>query len=179
MKKTFFFLLCSCFLMSCASSKINTLEELNTLKSVVAEAKFEVVSNSANPVAFANVRGLENLLPIGSNLASINLIGIANYFKVYNNTLAIELPYYGEQRMSRGYNTDVGISFKGVPKNKKIKFDEKKNRCLITYSLYTGNENLNILLTLYPNKKSRIDINSSHRTPISYYGDWKILGDKN
>lgn len=176
MKNSIYTLFLISILMSCASSKVESDENLNTLKKAVEESRFEIVAVSANPVAFANVQGLQNLLPMGSNLGSINLIGIENYFKVFQNNISIELPYYGEQQISRGYNsTNVGFSVKGIPESSKIKFDSKKDKYRINYSVKGKDENLNISLVLFSNKKATININSSHRTAISYYGDWKIL----
>lgn len=176
MKNCIYIFLFTSFLIGCASKKLNTTDNVSLLKQAVSESRFEIVAVSANPVAFANVQGLQNLLPIGSNLGNINLIGIENYFKVINNDLYIELPYYGEQRISRGYNSkNVGFSVKRKAESTKIKFDSKKRKYQINYRIKGKDENLDISLVLFSNKKATININSSHRTSISYYGNWKIL----
>jgi len=87
-------------LYSCSSTKLATEKDLSDLNSTLDKGYFMFEANSANPVAFANVRGIENLLPPGSNTASINLVNNPNYLRVRNDSLYISLPYFGEQQLS-------------------------------------------------------------------------------
>ena len=88
-----------------------SIAEIENLKRVVNETNFEITANSATPIAFANTRGLENLLPPGSNVANINLSNIQNYIKIKKDSLIMNLPYYGELQIVSGYNSEVGLTF--------------------------------------------------------------------
>lgn len=174
MKKIVFLSIVSFLFFACGSKKIITDKELLAFKNAVENNNFSFEATSANPVAFANVRGIQNLLPPGSNVASINMVNNPNYLRVKNDSVFLDMPYYGEIQMGMGYNRDTGLKFKGIPEKRNIEFNKKKEKYTITYTLKADNENLRLFLVLFPNKTARLDINSSNRSTIFYYGDWKI-----
>lgn len=176
MKSRFIIVAFGFLLMSCSSTKI-TPEQIKELKSAVAQNNFEIVSTSAMPVVLANVAGIQRLLPPGSNVADVEITATTNYFRVQNDSISVVLPYYGEHQQLRGTNTDIGISFEGTPQEVKVRYDEKKNKYLINYTIKTRDELLRVLLTLFANKTAFIDLNSSHRTAISYSGSWELIDE--
>lgn len=173
--KVFFFLSIGLLFYNCKSTA--TIAEIENLQKVVDEKNFEITANSATPIAFANTRGLENLLPPGSNLANINLINIQNYIKVKNDSLQITLPYYGELQIANAYNADAGINFEGFPTIANFKFNKNKSAYEIDYVVELKNETLKIFITLFANNRSNFSINSSNRTGINYDGSWKELNN--
>lgn len=163
--------------ISCKSTK-NTVstEQIAVLKDVVALKNFEVLSDFAQPLALnAGVTGLQNLMPPGSTINNISLIGNPNFFRVMNDSISMDLPYYGQQRMSRGYNSNIGIKFEGKIDSYTETFNEKKKTFVLKYSLKGEEERYDVILTLFPNNTSMMSINSSHRTSINYNGKWKSL----
>lgn len=152
-----------------------SIAEIENLKRVVNETNFEITANSATPVAFANTRGLENLLPPGSNVANINLGSIQNYIKIKKDSLMMDLPYYGELQIVSGYNSEAGLKFEGIPSDAIITFNPKKNNYSLMYEVKTKNENLKILISMYASKRCSFSINSSSRTTIFYDGFWKVI----
>ena len=175
MKKIILITLMSFLFFACGSRKLTSDKELLAFKNAIENNKLSFEATSANPVAFANVRGLERLLPPGSNVASINLVNNPNYFRVKNDSISFDLPYYGELQIGMGYNRDTGLKFEGTPEKAKVDFNSRKEKYTITYTVRTENENLRMFLVLFPNKTARLDVNSSNRTSIFYYGDWKVL----
>ena len=171
--KVFFFLSIGLLFYNCKSTA--TIAEIENLQKVVDEKNFEITANSATPIAFANTRGLENLLPPGSNTANINLINIQNHIKVQNDSLFIDLPYYGELQIVTGYNSDSGIDFEGIPTTSKFEFNKNKSAYEIDYVVQLKNETLKIFITLFANKRCSFSINSSNRTSITYDWSWKKL----
>ena len=159
--------------LGCKSTVTTT--EINNLKETVLNNNFEVTLTSATPIAFANVTGIQNLLPPGSNNANINLINISNYFIVKNDSIKVDIPYYGEQQIAMAFKSDNGIVYEGIPEKTKNTFIDKKNKYIINYWLKNKNETFRVTLTLFPNKNSSLSINSSHRTTINYNGYWKPL----
>ena len=159
-------------LLSCKSTA--TIAEINELKEMVAKNKFEFTANSANPIALANVRGLENLLPPGSNINNINLATTPNYLRISKDSIQMDLPYYGERQFGGGFGTSAsGIKFKGKADNAKTSFHSKNSSCSIIYNLNNKNEHLDLDLTLFANKTSTLSVNSNHRTTIIYNGFWE------
>ncbi len=163
------------FLSACTSVK-STVAEIENLKKIVTNKKFEIISDSAHPYGIsARVSGIEKLLPPGDNRNNINLIGNPNFFKVRNDSVFMELPYYGQQRISRGYNPNGGLIFKGKPQNYKAIFNEKKQYFTLEYQLQAKQENFTIVVTLFPNNVSYLFVNSSHRSSIGYDGNWQKI----
>lgn len=164
------------FFMSCASSKNKATEfEINRLEKVVSSKKIEAEFIFANPLSFNNVQGIENLLPVGSTTAAINLVGNYNYLRIKNDSISMDLPYFGEQQMFSGYNSDGGIEFDGIPKKATQKYNAKKAAYILKYWLGTNTESYTLILTLFSNKKALLSVNSSNRTNIDYDGSWQEL----
>lgn len=169
-------LLFSIFIMSFFNCKSTaTVAEIALLKKTILNESFEIVANSANPIAFANVRGLENLLPIGSSQSNINLVGNQNYFRSKKDSIDFDLPFYGERHVVSSYGSDNGLKFIGKIDRKKTTFNSKKNSYDIEYWLDDQTENLRVFITLYTNKTSILTVSSSHRSTIVYNGNWKEL----
>tara|TARA_R110002096_G_C14338257_1_gene701926 strand:+ start:163 stop:696 length:534 start_codon:yes stop_codon:yes gene_type:complete len=167
----FLSILCISFL-SCKSSA--TLAEIENLKETATSKNFTIISDSANPTALMNTRGIENLLPPGNNLANISLVNIQNNFTIKNDSIFLDMPFYGERRFGGGYGTESGLQFEGIPEKVESSFNPKKNTYEFEYLLNTKTESLRISLTLFANKTSRFTVNSSHRSTITYNGKWEI-----
>lgn len=177
MKNWMYLVVTVLFINGCASKKnVYTGQEISKFKEIVKINKFEFEASSANPIGLGNVRGINNLLPPGSNQSNINLVGTTNYLRVKNDSIFFDLPYYGERQMGGAYNSsDAGLKFEGVPKKVSSNYDEEKIKYTINYDINTPNENLNLVLVLFPNKYATLNITSSHRTSINYSGEWGKL----
>ncbi|MDX6745935.1 DUF4251 domain-containing protein [Polaribacter sp. PL03] len=163
--------------MSCATTKkALTTSEINSLKEKIDSNLIEATFNWAQPLALNNnVRGLEALLPPGSSSGNINLMGNSNFFRINKDSIHIDLPYYGQQQLSRGYNSDGGIKFEGSADSVEKVFNSKKAAYILKYVLKAKDESYNVVLTLYASNKSNLSVSSSHRTNISYRGEWEIM----
>lgn len=169
-----FYFICSFLLFYNCKSKV-TVAEMTALNNVISKKSFEINANSATPIAFANTRGIENLFPPGSNAAIVNLASIQNCIKIKNDSLLLNLPYYGELQIVIGYNSEAGLKFEGIPSESNISFNEKKNNYLLRYKVNVKNKSLQIVITMFASKRSSFSINSSSRTPILYDGYWKEI----
>ncbi|GAB7256464.1 DUF4251 domain-containing protein [Polaribacter sp. OB-PA-B3] len=169
------------FCFGCSGLKSTaTQAEINNLKEIIASKNIEAIFDWAQPMGLNNnVRGLENLLPPGSSTNNINLSGNANFFRIKNDGVHVDLPFYGQQQLSRGYNADAGIKFDGKPQAEKKYFDNKKGAYILKYTLNAKDEGYNATLTLYPNGNCSLNVNSSHRSTIYYNGNWKVLTENN
>lgn len=171
--KIFYFIFSVLFFYNCKSTV--TVAEITALNNVISKKSFEITANSATPISFANTRGIENILPPGSNAAIVNLASIQNFIKIKNDSLLLNLPYYGELQIVSGYNSEAGLKFEGIPSESNISFNEKKNNYLIRYKVKAKNESLQIVITMFASKRCSFSINSSNRTTISYDGYWKEI----
>lgn len=170
-------------LMSCGSSSktMGSKAESQQLDELVFKKSFEIKSDRAMPMATSSLNSISNagLLPPGSSASQISLIGNPNYLKVMGDSVAVYLPYFGERQMGGGYDNDgPGIQFEGVPEDMEIKKDDEKQRYNIRFKMTDDAETFNVNMTLFPNLNSMINVNSSHRLPISYSGQVSPISEK-
>ncbi len=161
-------------LVSCGSSqdlKVSA-EKNKVLTELVAQKKFEILSDWASPMASRSLNALANsrLFPWGSTANNINLSGNGNHFRMYGDSISMYLPYYGERQISNGYNTNNNLEFDGIADECDISYHEKKQRYLIKLRLKKNTESFVVSVLLYNNLSSDITVISNHRTSISYRG---------
>ncbi len=181
--KTLFLILIGGLLVGCGSSQSIEADtaQLQALDELVTQKKFEIISDWASPLTTTSINALTNsgLLPPGSTVNNISLIGNSNHFRIDGDSIDMYLPYFGERRLSGRYGIDTGIKFKGVYKKYKSEFNEKKKRYLIKFDVEGSEESYRVILRLSANMKSDISINSNYRTTISYRGTISKLTKKN
>ncbi|MGW9686316.1 DUF4251 domain-containing protein [Flagellimonas sp. 2504JD1-5] len=146
------------------------MEALNTL---VADKSFVIDVIAARPLATGSVSRVANsgLLPPGSNVSRIDLTGMSSYLRVVGDSVAADLPYYGERQMSAPYNSNnTGIRFEGIPRDFEIIPNDKTSGYTVKFRISDGPEAFDVAAQLLPDKSSTININSTHRTAIWYNG---------
>ncbi|UJH91602.1 DUF4251 domain-containing protein [Antarcticibacterium sp. 1MA-6-2] len=111
----------------------------------------------------------EWLMPLGGSM--VNLIGNANYIRVKGDSVDVFLPYYGVRHSGGGYGSEGGIRYEGVPKNFNITHNEQKNNYMLKFEGNHESENLQFMITIFPNGDTNTSVNSSQRASISYRGD--------
>ncbi len=162
-------------LIGCNSVKktIEPTAKSEALEAMITKKAFTIESDWLYPQPTASMNAIANsgLLPLGSTTNSINLIGNPNYVKIYGDSIAMDLPFYGERQLAGQYGgNDGGIVFKGIPDRYQVTKDEKRQRHMIKFSVRNHSESYRVIITLYPNWDSSITINSSHLTSIRYRG---------
>jgi hypothetical protein len=128
-------------------------------------------------VAFSQ---LSDLLPTGSTVGNINIIGNTNYLQIKDSIVKAFLPFYGERRQGSAYRSDkMGIEFEGVPQDFKTNIG-KKNSYEIRFKIKDKNyssESYMVYVQVFPSLSSSISVNSSHRSSISFRGRANIITD--
>ena len=160
---------------SCGSQKQTVSpEQTEQLEEMVTNKSFLLDARWANPLATRSINAIASagLLQPGSNPNRIDIIGTTSYLKVQNDSVFAQLPYYGERQFGSTYNpADVGIQFKGIPKDFKILFNEKKQHYEFEFDIVNDQgEGFNINGTLFPNLNTIFYINSNERLTIGYSG---------
>lgn len=176
MKKIITYLFVSTFIFACGSSKKLNEADFLAFKNKIEDKKLDITFEWANPLGLGNVRGIDALFINGSTQNNINLIGNQNFFRIKNDSLHIELPYYGTHQITAPTpGTNIGISFEGKPKTNTIEFNKEKQRATLLYNFNTKNDNYNMRLTLLPGNKSYLSVTSDRKTAISYTGNWRVI----
>lgn len=170
------------FVMSCSTYKPLTEAQRRELQAWGTEKAFVIESDWAKPMPTAALNAIANtgILGLGNSAGSINILGNVNYFKMKGDTIEAHLPYYGERYMGGGYNNKTAIAFNDVPDSKEITWNEQKQRAEMRFSIRQedDNEKYDIFILIFPNKTTRIDVNSSERSYITYEGKIKALASQ-
>ncbi len=166
-----------CF--SCGSNKEFSAQDhqaYQELQELVASKSFEIVSTSAMPrasVAFSKVAN-SNILGPGNNAGHIDISANGNIVVVKGDSIRGNLPFFGERNFGGSYGSNhTGIEFNGIPKNYKVTQNNKKHTIEITFNIsdeYQRNERYDMTITLYPNYKSNIRVQSTSRSSIEFSG---------
>ncbi|MBA6154142.1 DUF4251 domain-containing protein [Gelidibacter maritimus] len=165
--------------MGCSSSKEFTeqdSQDYQQLQELVASKSFEIISTSAMPrasAAFSKVAN-SNILGPGSNASHIDITSNSNRLVVKGDSIRGNLPFFGEQNFGGGYGGNhTGIEFDDIPEDYKVKYNDQKHTAEIRFKIsdkYRGNENYDMMITLYPNNRSTIRVQSTNRSSIQYNG---------
>lgn len=100
----------------------------------------------------------------------ISLATNTNRFIVKDGEVDIDLPYFGVVRGSGGYNSNPGITYKGVPGKYNVEYIDKKRRSIIKIGMRSGTEHHDITLTVGYSGQTSVSVISSARNSINYSG---------
>lgn len=168
------------FIMSCSSSKSNaTAEEIGALETLVHNRDFKIESNWAYPRNTMAMQQVLNsgLLQPGNTSGAINLINNYNFLTISGDSISSYLPYYGERQMQVAYGGgDSAIQFNGLLEDYNVVKNKKNDSYTISFQSKSKSENFNGNITIFPNLKSEIILNSTSRFSIQYSG--KVIIDK-
>lgn len=168
-------IICLFMVYSCKSAQIEaTPEQVQIQKEFAETTTFTITSSWVNPMPTTSMNAINNsgLLMPGNSAGRIDISQTLNHLIMEGTTVDVDLPYFGERQIGGGYNTDKdsGMSFKGEVKKLAVNYNEKKKVYTITFNMNKGTESMSVTIDLFENLKTRININSSHRTSISYDG---------
>ncbi|WP_276392154.1 DUF4251 domain-containing protein [Eudoraea chungangensis] len=180
LKKSVATLTCVIFTIGCGSHSNTTPSESSSkeLHALVEGSTLEIISDFAYPqnTAAMSKVAAAGLVPPGSNPGQISLIGNSNHFRIFNDSIQVYLPYFGERQMTSGYGqNDTSIQYSGIPDDYSMEWNEKKKRYDLQFSFTKKTENFRVNAQLFPNLKSSMTITSSFRFPIRYTGEIKSL----
>lgn len=100
---------------------------------------------------------------------SISLTTNPNYFRIKNDSIYSEMPYFGRAYSGVAYGGDGGLKFKGIMKNYSLK-SNKKN-FLLNAEVKGESDNYSITLTVFFDGGASLSINSNNRASINYRGN--------
>ncbi|TVZ14353.1 uncharacterized protein DUF4251 [Maribacter sp. MAR_2009_72] len=181
MGRKILYLLFSALLWNCSTTKAPTEAEISSLQEVMQHQSFEFIAEWANPMATRSLNNISNagLLPPGSNVTRINLMGNPNYLRVMGDSVSGNLPYYGERQFNAGYGSATGIEFDGRAKSYSGVYDTDKNAFKIQFKAKNNTEQYTVNLLVYPNRTAQVSVTSSDRLSIRYEGAIKEIDKHN
>lgn len=101
---------------------------------------------------------------------SINLTTNPNFFRVKNDSIHSEMPFFGRAYSGVAYSNDGGgLNFKGVMKD--YTMTKGKKNYIVKTEVRGTSDNYSILLTVYFDGGASLNINSNNRASISYRGE--------
>jgi hypothetical protein len=164
-----------------SSKTAATPAESELMGELMAKKSFRITSEWASPIVTNSIASISNagLLPPGSTANRISLIGNSNYLKVMGDSVSAYLPYYGERQMGGGYDRDGGaIQFKGIPRDFEATTDENSRVHKFHFQINRRSESFDVMIHLFPNMRSTINVNSSQRRTIRYGGHVSAISDE-
>lgn len=174
---TYSMLLILCF--GCGSGKEFTEQEhqaYRNLQDLVASKSFEIVSTTARPMASAAFGKVANsrILGPGNNASHIDITSNSNRLVVNGDSIRGYLPFFGDQNFGGGYTGNhSGIEFNDVAENYTVTLNDKQHAVDIRFGIadkYRNSDRYDIMITLFPNNRSTIRVQSTTRSSIEYTG---------
>ncbi|THD69601.1 DUF4251 domain-containing protein [Robertkochia marina] len=183
MKRLFVFCLLVLLMVSCGSSKSEpTPEELSSLKALLEERDFEFQALWALPQTTREMAALANagLLRNGDTPNRINLVGNPNYLRMTGDSVDVNLPYYGVQRMNVSLDPRKnGFNFHKPYQGFELTYKPEKQLYEVRFEVTDKTNSYWMILTVYPGRTAYLKVNSSNRDFINYEGKISSIKEKN
>ncbi|MEN8788284.1 MAG: DUF4251 domain-containing protein [Flavobacteriaceae bacterium] len=164
--KKYIALFLSLMLLAVTAEAQTTKEERKKLKKEKAEREYLKTKDLITADAYTFVA--LQATPLGGNRFFLNTI--PNYIHVDQGEADIYLPYFGAVRMSNGYSAEGGIKFTGKLENYTVKFDDEKQRILLSFEIQRGHERHEFNFNMYKAGATSLVVASSRRNSIAYNG---------
>ena len=185
MKKIAYIILGLTIIVGCSGTKTYTEHEqqqYEQLKALVQTKQLKVHSNFARPMATTAFTQVANtgILGVGNSATNIDITSNSNLLKIQGDSITGYFPFFGEQRFGGSYpgSNHQGIEFSGIPKDYNVTENDAKQSVTINFKIEDQHrpvEHYNISVTLFPSKRSTIQINSTNRSSIEYSGSVQAL----
>lgn len=184
MKRSIFIFI-AILLTACGNTRTYTEQEQRSfqdVKDMVSAQNLEITSSFARPTTSAAFNELANsgVLGVGNTANNIDISGNSNNLTIKGDSISGFFPFFGELQFGGGTigSNHQGIEFKDKPEDYRVTVNDIKHRIEITFSIddqYRNTERYNVRITLFQNKSSDIQINSTNRSSIEYSGIAKPL----
>ncbi len=174
-----FWLFClALFSQACKSSKTTvSADAFSAFEKRIEARHFFLEAQTANPMVTTAIMAVNNagMTPTGSSPGRIQLSG-GYGIRVENDSISVNLPYYGERQMGGGYDpNDAGIQSKGLVPEMQMQTNNEHQRIEMRFTMEQGSESLRFNVELFPSNRANITVVSSQRNTISYDARIKAL----
>lgn len=171
--KTSIYILLIGSLLGCGSERAMTEAERIGLEKAVSTPAFKIEMQWAYPLSNTAAQLLNNLQPgIRAAGNSININDGRNYVQLKNDSVFVDLPYFGTRQISGGYSDNVGVRVAEALKDWELRPEKKANERSIHISTKHKGEYYDLSIHLFSKGKATVVVNSSQRQSIRYEGRW-------
>ena len=139
---------------------------------LIKNQAFRIAVDAVQPqltMALAQLNNSQLVRP-GNTLSNINVGGEGYFIKMEGDSVAANLPYYGERQMGGGYGSPVGIVFKEIARDLKIEKTANTNAYQVSFGVPSAEEFYRFMITLENNLDCTAHVTSSHRNRIRFTG---------
>lgn len=111
---------------------------------------------------------------ISSNAGRINITSGSNTITISQDKAIAAMQYFGTVT-SIGFSGSEGVSFDNEMKNYKVKFDDRKKKIAVSFTVKNKSENFNINLTIFGSGKAYADVYSNSKSNVTYDGTVTVV----
>lgn len=154
-------------------------EQFEALKELVATKSFSIDVKTAHPLQTQAVTQVTTALMrnTGNSPGRIDVTG--DFVKIIQDSVKGSLSYFGEVQVVSTLNPqDAGIHFEGKPTTYEVTENSKKQYFKIEFDVKGKAESFEVIMTLFPNNKATIIVNSAYRNSIQYDGNINAIEDR-
>lgn len=168
--------LCTLVLFTaCGSSSPITETQIRDLETAVTTPHFTFNAEWANPLDATSGQLLNSLNPAGG-IVNGNRVLLDNgsyAIQVKNDSLIMNLPYFGTRQISGGLPGNTGIKVEQPLEEFMVSKIKKDSRRDITMTGTHNSEAYDVSVTFYAGGHATVVVNSSQRQSIRYTGTWE------
>lgn len=161
--------------LGCTSTAttIGDAEQQRGLRELIESKAYRFTATRAYPMPSQAFNAIANsgILPPGSNSGVIDLTVTPNFVEVHGDSLAGDLPFFGERQLGGGPGTTAGIHFNGKPKKYEAAYNGKQKRFDIKFTTEGDQDVYIVILRAYANGRADMSVLSNQRTAIQYDGN--------
>lgn len=172
--KNLLYLLLLSSLFACTSTQKNAMSEAQAarVQELISTKNLLIHATWAYPQAdnVLNQLAANNGLGTGNTAGRISLLDNNNTFRLKNDTARAYLPFFGERRLSGGYNSSNAVDFDGRVVDFKSEINTKKKRTELSFDIQETGETYEVYIEIYHSGRASISVNSAHRSYIRYDG---------
>lgn len=142
-------------------------------KALIDSRNYQFIANWANPLGNDISNVMSGIPGAGAVFRGnrVDLIGNTNFIKISQNTVDINMPYFGRAFNSRiNSTTRNGIEFKGQIQDYKVKANNKKYRFDIEFKTKSDTDSSDYQFTVNSGGGTKLTLSTSNRQIITYDG---------
>lgn len=142
-----------------------TKEEKKEQKELKSQKEYEAMKDLVNSKSYEFSADW-----ISSTGSRINIASGSNTITIAQDSATAGMQYFGTVT-NIGVRGSEGVSFDNVMKNYKIKFDDRKKKVAVSFTVKNKSENFDINLTIFSSGKAYADVYSNHKSNVTYDGN--------
>lgn len=162
-------------ILGCSTQKKITEQERAALETAVTTPIFQIKAAWAYPLDTTSAQILGSLRPAGGVVQGNSVLLDSGQYtvEVKNDSVFVNLPYFGTRQISGGLPGNTGIYIKQPLDNWKVLSNKNNSAKNLRVTAAQNGESYDIAIRLFATGTANIVVNSTQRQSIRYTGYWK------